>query len=115
MKESPIFVKTQSFLVWIIERAERFRKTQRFVMALRVQNCALDFQELLIEAARSKAPLKELKEADVCLEKLRRNIRLCVDLKLLTIRQYEYAAENLVEIGKLLGGWIKSKGRVAGP
>ena len=109
MKESPIFIKTQSFLVWIIERAERFRKAQRFVMALRVQNSALDFHENLIEASKSKYALKELNKADVSLEKLRRQIRLCVDLKLLTIRQYEFAAENLVEIGKLLGGWMNSQ------
>jgi len=108
MKESPIFVKTQVFLVWLIERTERFRKSQRFGMALRLQDSILDFMDCLIDAAKSRDPFKTLKRADVHLEKVRRYIRISVELKLLSIRQYEYASEHLVEIGKLLGGWMGS-------
>ena len=108
MKESPIFVKTQVFLVWLIERTERFRKSQRFVMARRLQDDILDFMDCLIEAAKSREPLRELRRADVHLEKVRRHIRISVELKLLTMRQYEYASEHLVEMGKLLGGWMAS-------
>ena len=108
MKESPIFVKTQVFLVWVLEHTQRFPKTQRFVMAKRVQDAILDFQECLVIAIKSKEPLKSLHEADINLEKLRRHIRICVDLKLLSMRQYEYAAVQMVEIGKLLGGWMGS-------
>ena len=102
------FVKTQVFLVWVLEHTQRFPKTQRFVMAKRVQDAILDFQECLVVAVKSKEPLKSLHEADVNLEKLRRHIRICVDLKLLSMRQYEYAAVQMVELGKLLGGWIGS-------
>jgi len=108
LNESPIFVKTQTFLVWMIERSERFRKSQRFVMAQRVQSDVLDFMDCLISAAKSRDPLANLQKADVRLEMLRRHIRICVDLKLLTINQYQFAAESIVEIGKLLGGWIAS-------
>ena len=34
-------------------------------------------------------------------------IRLSKDYKLLSIKQYEFAAKELEEIGKLLGGWYK--------
>ena len=108
MKESPIFVKTQVFLVWVLEHTQRFPKTQRFVMAKRVQDAILDFQECIVIATKSREPLKYLHEADINLEKLRRHIRICVDLKLLSMRQYEYAAVQMVEIGKLLGGWMGS-------
>jgi hypothetical protein len=113
LTESPIFVKTQAFLVWLIERTERFRKSQRFVMARRLQDDILNFMDCLIEAARSREPLRDLRQADVHLEKLRRHIRICVELKLITLKQYEFAAENLAELGKLLGGWMSSirKGR----
>ena len=106
--DSPIFLKSHNFVVWILERSERFRKTQRFTMGLRIQNCALDFRECLIDAVKGKNSLNHLYKADVHLEKLRHNIRICVDLKLFSLKQYSYAAENLTEIGKLLGGWIKS-------
>ncbi len=75
-------------------------------MAQRVQSDVLDFMDCLISAAKSRDPLPNLQKADVHLETLRRHIRICVDLKLLTINQYQFAAESIVEIGKLLGGWI---------
>ena len=108
MTESPVFIKTQSFLVWVLERTVRFPKTQRFVMAKRVQDAILDFQECIILAAKSSDPSKSLYEADFHLERLRRFIRICVDLKLLTFKQYEYSATNIAEIGRLLGGWMNS-------
>ncbi len=108
MKESPIFVKTQDFLLWLLQRTERFPKSQRFVMAKRVQDDILDFQAALIFATKRKDPYPSLCEADAHLELLRHHIRTCVDLQYLTVRQYEYSAGYLVEIGKLLGGWKKS-------
>jgi hypothetical protein len=41
------------------------------------------------------------------LDKLRIVIRLTKDLKFISIRQYQFAAEKINEIGKMLGGWIK--------
>lgn len=108
MRESPIFVKTQDLLVWLMERTAGFPKSQRFVMAKRVQDAILDFQVALVFAAKNREPLKKLREADVHLEVLRKHIRTCVDLNLLSVRQYEFAALHLVEIGKLLGGWMHS-------
>jgi len=107
--ESPIFVKTHDFACWLLEHTIQFPKSQRFVMAKRVEETVLDFEERLIRAARAKgkARMEHLREADVLFEILRRHLRTCVELKLLTVRQYEHAAGLLVEIGKLLGGWIK--------
>ena len=111
MKESPIFIKTQVFTVWLLERTERFRKTQRFVMGKCLQDAILDFQEAIIKAAKDANAKNHLKEADAQLEIVRRHIRTCVDLKLLSPKQYEYAAVSLVELGKLLGGWLKNENK----
>jgi hypothetical protein len=46
-------------------------------------------------------------QADLELDRLRFNVRICQEMKLISFAQYEYAAERLVEVGKLLGGWIK--------
>jgi len=108
-KQSPIFHKTYTFLNWILERTQRFPKTQRFVLAKRLQDDILDFYDLIIFATKSKDSMQILLEADVKLELLRHHIRICVDQKLLTIRQYEYSSGHIAEIGRLLGGWMKSK------
>jgi cytosine/adenosine deaminase-related metal-dependent hydrolase len=112
MNESPIFSRTYDFLLWLLPQATKFPRAYRFTLAERVQRRALDFQETLIAAGLRRGPDREarLREADAQLAQLRQTVRLCKDLALLTLKQYEHAAERLAEIGRLLGGWQKSIG-----
>ncbi len=50
MKESPIFARTHDLLLWLIPQTLKFPRSQRFVLAKRVQDTALDFHEHLLEA-----------------------------------------------------------------
>ena len=107
MQQSPIFSKTYDLLVWLIPTTTKFPREQRFVLARHIQETALRFQETLIEASASDKGSRSaaLAKADVGLTKLRFYLRLCQDLRLLTPRQYQYVAEMVAEIGRLLGGW----------
>lgn len=107
MQESPIFTRTYDLLKWLIPVTLKFPKSQRFVMARRTQDTALDFHGLLIAASLSqdKAPL--LAQADIELQKLRVHLRLCAGLRLISEGQYEHVSRMVVEIGRLLGGWRK--------
>ncbi|HOX86274.1 MAG TPA: diversity-generating retroelement protein Avd [bacterium] len=107
MKESPIFLKTHDLLVWLLATTLKFPKSQRFVMALRVQNSALDFYEYLIAAVKRGEAKVDLIQADIEMEKLRHHLRLCRDMKLLSLGQFEHVARMSVEIGNLLGAWLK--------
>ena len=107
MKESPIFTRTYDLLRWLIPATVKFPREQRFVLAERVQRNALGFHEALMEAALSREPGPILLRADVALAKLRVQMRLCHDLQLLTLKQYEHAARMMDEVGRLLGGWRK--------
>lgn len=105
-RESPIFVRTYDWLRWMMPVTQGFPKSQRFVMAQRLQQKSLDFYDHLIAAGRRVDVLKNLRAADVLLEQIRLNLRLCKDLGLLGIKQYEHAVRLLAEIGRLLGGWL---------
>jgi hypothetical protein len=112
-KQSPIFVKTYDFLLWLLGRTAKFPKNERFRMAKRLEETAFAFYDLLLQAGRLPAgqqgeKRRLLVQADLELDRLRLTVRLCQDLKLLSFKQYEYCAERLVEIGRLLGGWLKS-------
>ena len=65
--------------------------------------------EQLVEAATHDQPLPLLAEVDKSLIRLRAYLRLSRDLKLLSSGQYEHASRMAAEVGRLLGGWIKSK------
>ncbi len=110
MKESPIFSRTYDLLLWLIPQAQKFPRAHRFGVGERVIRLALDFQELLIAAGLSAGGRRKemLQEADIQLAKLRQVLRLCKDLEIFNIGQYEHVAQMLVEIGRLLGGWQKA-------
>ena len=107
MTDSPIFAKTYDFLVWLIPQTVKFPKSQRFVLAQRLHDSALNFHELLIRARKIRPNRGVLVEADVELEKVRLHLRLAHELRLLSTGQYEHASRAVVEIGRLLGGWLK--------
>lgn len=65
--------------------------------------------DLIIEANETQGSKKRfLDRIDDQLKKLRVQIRLAKDMKYLSIRKHEIIVKKLDEIGRLLGGWIKS-------
>ena len=107
-RQSPIFTKTYDFVLWLLNHTEQFPKSERFRLAKRIEDSAFNFYELLVEAARARNPRAVLMDADMELDKLRLYLRLCYARKLTHADQYQYAAGILMEIGKLLGGWLKT-------
>jgi 23S rRNA-intervening sequence protein len=106
-QQSPIFVKTEVFMVWLFNHTANFPRQERFRLATHIDETIFDFHEQLLRAAYADQPLEHLREADLQLTKLRTYLRLAVELKYTAPRQYQYIAEQTTEIGKLLGGWIK--------
>ena len=108
-RQSPIFSRTSDFLLWLMNHTEKFPKSERFRMAKRLEDSAFSFYELLIEATRTtKRKRQTLVRADVELEKLRLYVRMSQQRKLTSMSQYRFASGEMVEIGRLLGGWLKS-------
>ena len=88
MTESPLFTKSYQFLLWIMQKTQKFPKSQRFVLAARLNLLILNFYDLIIETTKVKDKLSRLIRADIELEKLRITFRICKDLELITIKQY---------------------------
>lgn len=111
MVEYPLFPKTYDLLVWLLPHTQKFPKSQRFVLAKRAQDAALNFQALIIKARKvtGAARAEALTAADVELETLRLTLRLCHEMKLLSLSQYEYVSKMLSELGRLLGAWRNPK------
>jgi len=107
-RQSPIFSKTSEFLSWLLDHTEKFPKSERFRLARRLEDTAFNFYELLIKATRSQRKRRVLLEADFELEKIRLYIRLARNRKLTSPDQYRYITGILIEIGKLLGSWLKT-------
>lgn len=110
--QSPLFVKTYDFLLWLLPLTLKFPKAQRFLLAERLGKMALDFYDLILEAAADpESRLENLHKADLLLAKIRLYIRLSYDLACISTGQFEHAAHLVDELGRLLGGWKRKRGK----
>ena len=93
--DTPLFVKTHDFLLWLIRHTQRFPKNLRYTYTKKLENLAFDFQEaiLMANSVRGERRGEWLDVADGKLVCLRASLRLAFDLELLAGTQVKYATE----------------------
>ena len=102
--------KLYDFILWTLPIISRMPRSHKFTIGDRMENLLLDTLELLIEATYTRDGKRDLlRRANLNLEKLRYLFRLCKDMDLVNLRRYEHASRCINEVGKLVGGWIKSQ------
>ena len=105
-KESPLFVKTRDFLVWLFQHTAKFPRQYRHTLTERIERSGLDMLDQLGAALVLSDP-SALKQADFSLWKIRQQLRIAHELGVFSSRLLEYSSGSLEEIGRLLGAWIK--------
>ncbi|UCH98743.1 MAG: diversity-generating retroelement protein Avd [Candidatus Aminicenantes bacterium] len=103
-----IVKKAYEFSKWLLHHTGKFPKSSRFSVAVKLENGILEFIELTTVAnmRRDKMPL--LRRADEALARIRILLRLSYEMSFINVKSYEYGGQQLVELGRLLGGWIKT-------
>ena len=104
--EPPLFTKMYDITRWLLERVEGFPRVHRVTIGQRVSECALIILEDLTRAQFRKKKRELLMGCNERLDTLRVLLRLAVDTKALSFRQYEFITGELQEAGRMLGGWI---------
>ena len=95
--------------LWFMGRTNRFPKNYRVTLGDRIDGQVLDMLALVQKASVRSRKVALLEELNEELNVLRALTRLCVDLKCLQGRQYEYAVKEIDEIGRQVGGWLKQQ------
>jgi hypothetical protein len=103
-RESPLFVKTEDFIVWLFQHTAKFPRQYRHSLTERLERSALDFQRCLAECLILQQP-QSLARADLELWQMRRLLRIATALNILPVRLLEHASAALAELGRLLGAW----------
>jgi hypothetical protein len=94
-------------VIWLLEHTKTFPKHQRFVLAQRMEEAALSFQDTILWATKTGRKLPALLDADDHLERLRLYNRIAVRMRLSSPGQLEHLSRMLEELGRLLGGWMR--------
>ncbi len=87
-----------------------FPKTEKYSLGQRIENLILEILEFSLKTIYSprqeKLPL--LKELDIKIGFLKMLIRLSNEIRVLDNKKYLILQEKLQEIGRMIGGWMKS-------
>jgi len=68
---APVLEKMYQFVLWLVPTVEKLPRSQKFLLGDRIQGCALDVMEGLVEAAYTKGRGPILAQVNLGLEKLR--------------------------------------------
>mgnify|MGYP001365042028 FL=1 len=105
-----LFQKVYDLVLWFHPILNRFPKSQKFVLAQRIENCLIEILEDLVKLNSQKFRSEMLIEnLNIKIDRLRILVRLAKDLKFISIKSYGVFAEKITEVGKLLGGFKKFK------
>jgi len=106
----PIIQKVYDFYREFYQLIPQMPKQDRHTVGQKIQNTCLDLLENLIYASRTdrKNKLGFLEQSAAKLDLLKLLLRLVEDVKAIPTKKYLILSEKLQEIGKMLGGWIRS-------
>ena len=107
-RELIIYQKHYDLMLYSFPIIGRFPQNQRYVLGQQIENAMLAIGMMIVHANKLRQKKGKLYEIDMELEKLRFLIRLAKDLKMMSVSKYGHHCERLDEIGRLLGGWLKS-------
>jgi hypothetical protein len=105
--QSPIFIKTETFMLWLLHHTRGYPRQERFRLAARVETVLFAFHESLLYAVKRKETVDFLRKADAEFDMLRTYMRFALELGYTSPDQYHYIAGEMTEIGRLLGAWLK--------
>ncbi|MFH1429136.1 MAG: diversity-generating retroelement protein Avd [Candidatus Margulisiibacteriota bacterium] len=108
-KVTPVVEKHYKLIIWMLPKIANFPKDQRFLLADRIERILLDILEMLIEAVYTKQKKEILIKINLKLQVLRYMMRLARDMKYVSVKGYDYFCQLVLEIGRMVGGWIRSR------
>lgn len=112
MAEPGVLVGFYDLVLWYTQRTERFPKSLRVTLGDRIDCKLLDMLELAVRARYARDPRKLLLSLNTELDVLRYLTRLARDRGALEVKQYEFVSRCVEDIGRQVGGWLKSEKRV---
>ena len=104
----PIFTKLYEFYRDLSHLVTTFPKTKRYTLGQKLDNLTLDIFELLFSIPTASNKSSTLGQISIKLDLLKILLRLSKDTQAINNKNYLELQANLQEIGKMLGGWIRS-------
>jgi len=97
-----------NLLIWLIPLLDHFPRNRRFTLGERLESGLLEILELLVAAAYARNKRELLARANLRIAVVRHLWRMAHELKTIPTKRYAHGATLLEDLGKQIGGWLKS-------
>lgn len=108
--EIPLFQKIYDFYKLFYTYIDHFPQKSRETLIVKIENTIIELLESITTAAYTNLTEKQnsLLRASASVDFLKILFRLCYELRIIDQKKYLLLEEKLQEIGRMIGGWIKS-------
>lgn len=107
MNELSIEEKCREMIMYGYCAVRQFPKSEKHVLAAELRLSMLNLQRLIITAIKRYHKKTTLTDIDIELSILKKQVRLSKDLRFIDLKKYKNWSTLLVELGKMIGGWLK--------
>ena len=104
----PVYRDTYKLILLIFELTKDFPREYKYTLGQDMKRDGIQLVRSIYRANRSENKKKYLEEFLDIFEILKLEIRLCVDMKILSIKQQSRTTNLLESIGKQITGWKRS-------
>lgn len=104
-----ILAKLEELDAYSRQAAMQFPKYERHVLCAEIRASCNRLLRLTIQAAKRYHKKTTLQELDIEIEVLRGLVRKAHRLRYINHKRYETWSREIDEVGRMLGGWIKSQ------
>lgn len=108
----PLIEKHLDFSVWLLYKVRKFDKDLRFTIGNHISALCLSVTNVLVGAYygnKGNGRIQSLHQAQLYIEELRINLRMCFMLGLMPAASLLYAARCLKEEAKMIQGWLNTE------
>ena len=106
--EFKVLQKVQDLMAYSYPILNQFPKAEKFSFAQDIRHCLNELLELTITEEKRYIKKTTIENMDICNEKLKIYIRVAHDLKYIDNHRFAVWETKIVEIGKMIGGLLKS-------
>lgn len=106
----PIFTKLYDLYKVFIQYLNLFPKGKKYTIGQKIDQTIIDMIELVIVAGYMprEQKLPSLQKVSIKLDLLKVFLRIAFETKCLDNNKYQLILSQTLEIGRMLGGWIKT-------
>jgi four helix bundle protein len=111
METLKVYQKWEDMATYLYGAIRQYPKSERHTLAAETARSSIEVGTAIARAnaaPASGAKRRFIEQADTELARLKILVRLGMKLEFLPMKRYEILSGQLTEIGKMIGGWLKS-------